>query len=802
MSGIFADLKLALLMFRKRPLLHFTIVAMLAAGVAGNAAIFSIFNSLFLKPLPFSEPKRLVNLDETAPKWNLEFVSISYPDFHAWREHNRTFDSMALYRDESFNLALDGEPRRILVARVTHDLGRVLRLAPLFGRHFTAEEDTPGAPKVTLIGEALWQEQFGGRPDVLGETLHLDSVAHTIVGVLPSEARFIDDTELWVPLATDVDENPGSWYLSGIGRLAPNATVDEARADLTRIHRNLIEERSVNEITTPVVLPILDRFVGEYRRGTLALLFGVGLVLLMACGNVAGLMWVRSSSRQQEMGVRLALGARRGRIVRQLLTESFLLAVAGGAVGVWLGRSALGALVLRMPDEIPTWIDFELDLRFLCFTLVVLVGVAVLSGLSPALRAARTNVQEALKLSPRSATSDRGHRFRLATLVAAEVAVALALSIGAALVAQSFREVMDVDPGFRPEGVLTYRVSLPELRYERDARGAFIAQHLADVGAIPAVLGAGAVNSAPFGNHEGGFFEIENAPPKDPDAPSPVVLARSATAGYFRAMGVELSAGRVFRDDPSDENSVVVNETFVQTFWPEDAPTSVLGNRIRAGSGGSHYPWLTVVGVTTDVRHYGLDEEMRPGVYQPYQSARNQTMTIVLRSAGDPSSLVGPARDAMRRRDASIPLYRTATMVERMESSLWPRRASTWLISWFSLFSLGLAVSGIYGVTAHAVRERGREVSIRIALGARSHQLLSAVLVEGMLPVAAGVAVGLVGTFVASRGLSTFLFGVTASDIRVYGAVTTVVVIAAFLANFLPARRAARSDPMDALRAE
>jgi len=375
----------------------------------------------------------------------------------------------------------------------------------------------------------------------LGETIVLDSEAYAIIGVLPQEAVFVGNTDAWIPLATTVDTNPGGWYLRGIGRLNAGVSVDEARMDLERIHKSRIDSRSVNAITSPVVLPILERFVGDYRQGTTVLLAAVALVLLMACGNVAGLMLARAKSREHELAVRLALGAARARIVRQLLTESLLLTLIGGGFGAWLGHSALRVALARLPREIPGWIHFELDARFLAFSLVVIVAATIVSGLVPAFRASRTDIQQALRASSFRTSAGPAGRLGSRLLIVGEVSLALILLVGAGFMVQSFRAILDVDPGFRPEGVLTYKLSLPSSDYATgEARDQLFERHLEQLEALPGVLSAGAVNTAPLGTHEGRFFQIENAAPRDPDSQSPVVLVRAVAGRYFDAMGASL----------------------------------------------------------------------------------------------------------------------------------------------------------------------------------------------------------------------------------------------------------------------
>ncbi len=796
------DLKVAILFAAKRPASSLLIVSILAFGIAGVTAIFSVFNGLLLRPLPFPEPERLMDVDETAPLWDLDFVSVAYPDFEAYRSENRTFEALAAYDDEDANLFRRGEtPRRVRTARVTHDLERVLQIEPLLGRIFNAEEDRPGGAKVALLGEALWREQFGAADGVLGESLLLDGEPHTVIGVLPEAAVFIGDAEIFVPLATDASESSGSWYLHAIGRLRPGATLESARADLLRIHRSRIEARPVNEITSPVVNPVLDRILGEYRSGAAALLAAVLTVLIMVCANVSGLMLARSASRRREMGIRLALGASRGRIARLVLLESFLLAAAGGTLGVALGHGALRALLAHLPENVPRFLRFEIDGTFLLASLGLLIGSTLVSGLAPAMSASRTDANHALRESGRSLSASASARRRLGALVVVELTLASVLLVGAGVLLESFREIARVDPGFRPEGVLTYRIALPDETYgEEKARLAFYERHLEQVRSFPGVLSAGAVSAPPLGGHEGWFFEAEGAAPREPDAPNPVVLLRVATPGYFETLGITLHAGRFFDEsdgrDP-EAGVAIINEEIAELFWPG---MEALGRRIRTGT--EEHSWLTVVGVVRDVKHYGLQTKMRPGVYLPFRASVRREMTLALRTASEPDALASPAREAVRELDPSLPLFDVASMSRRLRESLWIRQTSSWLVSVFAAFALTLAVAGIYGVVSHAVNERTREIAIRMALGARRSQVFTSVLKQGGTLIGIGVGLGVLCALLSGRLLSSFLFQVSAADLGVYALVTGILVVSSLLANWLPARRACAIDPMDSLRAD
>jgi predicted permease len=801
MHSVIHDVRYAFRTLFKQPAYALTVIGMLTLGIAGNTAIFSVFNGLFLRPLPFANPDQLVNFDETAPRWDLEYVGMAYPDFDAWREHNQSFQDMAVVDDQSFAVSLQGEAQRVDGAAVTHDMASVLRIRPALGRFFTPEEDRPDGEQVVMLGHGLWQREFGGETDILGNTLNLDGGPYTIIGVLPEEAAFVNDADLWIPLATDVTERTGSWYLDGIGRLKPGVTVEAALEDLTRIHKNMIEDRPVNEITSPVVLPVLERFLGEYRLGTTAMLGAVGMVLLIACANIAGLTLARSIARSREVGIRLAMGAQRRRIAQQLLTESLVLAAAGALPGLALGYAGTTAMMAMMPDLLPSWITFDIDYRVVLFTLSLTMGAALVFGLMPALQASNSNVQGVLHASSGRSTETALKRRSLSVLVVGEIALALVLLIVTGLSVLDVRALLNVDPGFTTENVLTYRIGLPRERYEEsEQRLAFFNAHLEEIRALPGVQAAGAATARPLGGHWGNFFEIEGAPPLGPDEQNPVILNRVVSPGYLDAIGVTLLAGRDFTENDGRSEgalAVIVNETFARRFWPDADP---IGKRMRYP--GDDVPWMTVVGVTHDTKHYGLDTPMRPGVFQPYPQRAAETMAIVVRSSVDPLSLANSVRRLVQARDPELPVDDVTTMSAALDESLWARRAASWLAAIFSVVALLMAVGGIYGVISYGVSQRTHEISIRMALGARGGQVLRHVMRQGSLLVSAGVVLGLGGAYAAAHAISPALFGVDPGDLRVYGVVTLILGAVTLLANFLPARRAAGLDPMSGLRGE
>lgn len=800
LESIWHDWKVALRILWTKPAFSAMVIGMLALGVAANAAIFSIFDGLFLRPLPFSDPERLVALDETAPKWNLKFVGISNPDFDAWRKGNATFDGMAFFNWNGANLSDNsGVAQRVKAAFVTRDLLSVLGLKPELGRDFRPEEDRPGGAKVVLLGYNLWQRLFQGDRNILGRVLKLDGQPCTVIGVLPQNAVLPPDTEAWAPLAAD-PKNSGSYYLQGVGRLKRGVTLDRARADLLRVHRSMVQGASmkVNEITSPVVMPLRDRYLGDYRTVTRILLGAVGVVLLIACVNIAGLMMVRGESRTREIAIRTAIGASRVRIVRQLLTESFLVAGFGGVLGVLLGKLCLRGLVALMPEDIPDWVRFNMDGRFALFCVAITGAAAVLFGLAPALQAVAADTHANLQEASRSSLS-RKKRGILSALVVCEIALALVLLISSGLLVQAFRKVLRVDPGFRPENVITWNLRPAEAKYPKPGQQRALYDGLIDrLKVLPGVRSVSAVSLVPLDGHTGTFFDVEGHT-LGPNEKNPVVLDLTAMPGYFEAMGITFVAGRPFTAQDNDAKSpkvVVINESFAKQVMPGLDP---IGRRIRYNGAKV---WMQVIGVTRDTKHYGLDEEMKPCVIAPFSLHPRSGMALVVRSSTDPRGLVAPARDIIRQLDRDLPMFDVLTMTERLDRSLWVRRTYSSLFAAFAIVAIILASAGIYGVVSFAVSQRTREIGIRMALGASPGQVMAGVLGNGMVLVSIGVALGLIGSVMAARLLDTLLFGVSTRDPVTYGAVALGVVCVGLLANSVPARRAAGVDPMHALRAE
>lgn len=802
MTGLSHDLKVAWRAMVARPTFSLMVIGMLALGIAGNAAIFSLFNGLFLRPFPFSNPERLADVDETAPQWNLEFTGVSNHDQDLWRKSTQAFESIAFFTGGGGNLSGEGSVQRVRGAQVTWNLLDVLGLKPALGRSFTEADDKPGTPDILMLSNRLWRAAFQADRGVVGRVLKLNERPFTVVGVLPPEAVLPDQADVWAPLRADLTQGSG-WYLSGIGRLRPGVTMQQAQADLLRVHRNAPSNGQFNhlpDITSPTVRPLRDRYLGNVRTAGRVLLVAVGAVLLIACVNIAALMLVRGSARAREIAIRTAVGASRGRIVAQLMSESLLLAAFAGIVGVLAGAGLLKAMARLMPENLPRWVTFQFDFRFALFCLAITGTAAVLFALLPAIQASGVSAKDAMQEGGRTSGSRR-HTFTLRGLVAAEVALALAVLVAAGLVLQGFRAVSRVDPGFRADGVLTFTVSLPAARYSAEKlRVGFLDRLVAELRTLPAVQSAAATSAPPLGGHWGNFYQAEGSRPLGPNEKNPVVLQVVVTPGYLGLLGVKQLGGRDYTQADEGNKVTIVNESFVKQYWPEVKQAGeAVGRRIRPGSNS---PWRTIAGVVGDEKHYGMDEPMKPAVYLAYRDVPRNTMTLVLRTGGEPEALTSSAREVLRRLDPELPMFDVRVLSNRLRDSLWVRRGSAWLFGSFAIVALLLAGAGIYGVVSYTVSQRRHEIGIRMALGARPERVLGEVIRGGMTIVAIGAVLGLAIAWLASHLLGTLLFGVSPRDPVIYLGVALGILLIGFLANLVPARRAASMDPMRVLRSE
>jgi putative ABC transport system permease protein len=799
-----SDFRYALRSLGRQKAASALVVAMLALGIAGNVAVFSLVNGLFFRPFPFEEPDRLVFINEKAPRWNLEVTGVNFPDFDHWRKGQQLFDSIAAWDSSHLNLSDESSADRIAAAAVSHEFATVLRIRPLIGRMFTAGEDAPKGASVVLISHGLWVERFGKDANALGRTLKLNGRPHTIIGVLPPEAdAYPGDARLWVPFQGDPAQEGQSYGANAIGRLKPGVTPEQGEADLLRAHQPIFDKRDKERVVSPFVLPLREINVREFRTAATTLTIAVGLLLVVACANVAAVMLARALSRRREMGIRVALGANRIRLVRQLFVENTMLAIGGGGLGLVAGQWAIRALIESLPDGAPPWAQFSLDGRVMLFAAVSSIATVLLFGWAPALHAIRGDLRAAMTNLANAAISTPGGGRSLRFIVGAEFALATLLLVCGGLLVRAYDRVRHVDPGFSPTGVLTFTVSLPNATYPAEKLLPFWDRLEARMAQLPGVQSVGLVNCPPFGCHWGSFYVAEGAPPLGPNDSNPVVLNRYATPTYFATMGVRLKAGRFFtasdgRGGPDQERVVIINETFARTFFP--GVENPVGRRMR--STNDKAPWNRVIGLVEDVKHHGLERPTRPGIYWPLAQRPIDTAAVALKAAGNAESLTESARAAMREVDPELPLFGVRTMETALQRTLATRTTYSWMLAVFALTALVLALGGTYGVSSYLVTQRTREIGIRVALGAARRDIIRGVLRATLALTGIGIVAGTAASLGVARWLESLLFGVNPNDALTLSTSIAVLITAAVMANVLPARRAARVDPMTSLRSE
>ena len=801
MRTLWQDLRYGIRMLLQRPGFTALAVLTLAVGIGANTAIFSVVNAVILRPLPYADPDRLMLLRETKLPQFPEFA-IAPGNFLDWQSQNEVFEQLEAFRTHFYNLTGNAEPERLRAARVTAGTFSMLGIQPALGRDFLAEEDRPGNDGVALISHGLWQRRFGGDPAIVGQQMTLNGRSHTVIGVMPASLRFLDrNAELWAPMAfTDQDrQNHGGHFINAVGRLRPGITQEQALTNLTTIAARLEQQYpDTNAGWSVKVTPLFEAAVGEMRPTLLVLLGAVALVLLIACANVANLLLARASSRHKEIAIRSALGASRWRVVRQLLTESVLLALVGGACGIVLAYWGLDLLLSLAPASLPRMRDVSLDGSALGYTLAITLLTGVIFGLAPALQSSNPDLNESLKEGGRGSTGGPRQRVR-SLLVVTEVALALVLLAGAGLMLKSFWRLQQVDPGFNPENALVVGISLPPTKYADDQqRAAFFRQLLERTAALPGVEAVGATHSMPIISDYLLGFVIEGRPPAAPgDEPSTNYYAVSPD--YFRAMGITLVRGRSFteRDTAGAPRVAIINETFARRFFAGEDP---IGKRIHVTNGPETF--REVVGIVADVRQYGLDREAPIQFYEPYLQEPFSGMSLVVRTAAEPSALSAAIRQEVFALDKDQPVASVRTLEEVLAESVARRRFSMWLLGLFGGVALLLASVGIFGVMNYTVAQRTHEIGIRLALGAQRRDILRLVVGQGMILALIGVALGLIAAFAGTRVMASMLYGVSATDPLTFTGVALLLAVVAFLACYLPARRATRVDPMVALRYE
>jgi predicted permease len=813
LETLIQDIRYGVRTLAKSPGFTAVAVVTLALGIGANSAIFSVVNGLLLRPLPYRDSDRLAIIWTHSPGANVVQDWPSPGHFSAIKSQTSAFESLAIAQSTSYNLAGETTPERIDALRVSSDIFPLLGAQPLLGRVFLPEEDGPGTTPTVVLSYGFWQRRFGGDRGVPGRTLTLNGKPYTVVGVMPADFSLgyevmptvdsVQQPDVLVPLMFDAKqwEEQGDENYNILARLKPGATVAQAQAELNAVAHHL--EQQFPERYPPSrafsfsVRPLLEQVVGDVRLALLILLGAVGFVLLIACANVANLQLARATVREKEMAVRAALGAGRWRITRQLLTESVVLSFAGGALGLLVAYWGLDALRALDPGNIPRLQNITLDGRVLSFTFGVAVVTGVLFGLAPALRSSRVNLGETLKEGGRSAVGGHG-RLRDA-LVVAEIALSLVLLAGAGLLVRSFARVEQVEPGFDARNVLSMRFSVAGTAHKGEQSGEFYRQLLERVRHLPGVESAGVASTVPLSSSiSWGEITIEGYSPASGQAAIQSDL-RAAGVGYFETMKIPLVSGRHFDEHDTKDSTpvVIIDEHMARTYWPGQDP---VGKRLKTGLLDSHEPWLTVVGVVGNVKQYALDADSRVALYVPHQQYPISTAYMVVRTSVEPQSLVSAVTQEARSLDPNVPVFDVKTMEQRLSESLARRRFAMLSLALFALVAMVLAAVGIYGVISYSVAQRTREIGVRVALGARTRDVHALVIRQGMTLALFGVVVGLAGAAGLTRLMSSLLFGVSATDPLTFAAITLLLAAVVLLACYVPARRAAKVDPMVALR--
>ncbi|MFL6333872.1 MAG: ABC transporter permease [Pyrinomonadaceae bacterium] len=819
MRRLIRDLRFGVRMLLKNP--GFTLVAVvtLALGIGANTAIFSVVNAVLLRPLDYGEPDRVVALWENVPgkggRWR-----VAPANFLDWRRQNQVFAEVAAFSASTLNLTGEGEPAELSGSRVSEGYFGVLGVRPVLGRAFLAEEYEPGKGQVVMLGQGLWRRRFGSDPNVVGKTIRLDGNAYTVVGVMPAgvyptwptTSKISFDAarqEYLIPMSFNPAwaSNRNSHVLGVVARLKPDVSFARAQADMDLIAGRLEEAYPANNAGEgALVTPLADEVVGDVRPALLVLLGTVGLVLLVACANVASLLLAQLAARRKEVAIRAALGAGRAQLVRQFLVEGALLSLAGGALGVLLAAWGVDVLLKIMPREIPRLDQVGVDARVLLYTLALSAFTGLVFGLVPALQASRADLHETLKEAGRTAgAGPLRQRFRR-MLVVAQVALAVVLVVGAALLIKSFWRLRQVDPGFKPEHVAVLSLSLPQTKYgEWQKMSAFYSQLVERVEGLPGVRSATVAYDNPLTSNWLDSFNIEGRPDPGPGQ-TPVECFRPVGHEYFRTVGIELVKGRHFekQDDPSHPGAAIINEAFARKYFPGADP---LGQRLLTSTparmSGAPVPTaFEIVGVVRDTKFKGLSAESSPAFYVPARQFPLSSMVVMARVDGDPGAYAQPLRDAVWGLDRDQPINAVTTLETLVAEDVAQPRFNMLLMGLFGGLALLLAAVGVYGLLSYSVAQRTREIGVRIALGARERDIFRLALRQGVAPALAGILLGLAAACALTRLLSSLLYGTGANDLSTYAFVAVLLTAVALLACYLPARRATKVDPMVALRYE
>jgi putative ABC transport system permease protein len=816
MDAVLFDIRYAARRIQQSPMFALMVVLTLALGIGANSAIFSVVNTVLFRPLPYRQPDRLVTIFHHYPSLKLE-APVSAPGFKDYRDRTHSFDGVSVEAGWNVNLTGIGDPERLRGTKVSAQFFTTLGAAAAIGRTFRPEEDVIGSDHEIVLSDGLWKRTFGADRNVTSRKVSLNGETYDIVGVMPSE--FSDpwnrDAELWAPLALDpalfVPGNYTNEYLQLTARLKPGVTLDQAARDMTAFAEQLKKENS-NQFSRDWTLEtksMMEVRTGRIRLALFVLLGAVGFVLLIACANVANLMLARAAARQKEVAIRTALGANRWVLVRQLLVESVMLALVGGALGLFLAWLSVRVLVAVNPGNVPRIAELSIDGRVIVFTMIVSLGTGIVFGLVPALQLSRDSLHVTLKEGGRSGTADKKGQLIRRLLVIGELALALTLLIGGGLLIKSFVRLAGVDPGFNPHNLLTFSLALPKSAYPSDtATRQFFAAVIPRIAQVPGVQSAGGTTVMPFGGSwSTGSFNVEGyTVPQNTNGPWGDI--RVVTGAFFKTLQLPQVKGRLLgpQDDPHAPAVAVVDEEFVRRFFkPDDNP---LGKRIWFGASPATATtqYITIVGVVGHAKHEGLDADPRIQMYLPESQFTRfgavNFMDIAVRTAGDPNTMVSAIRAAIHDVDRNLPMARVRTMDDLIGASMGDRRLSTVLLGVFAGIALLLASIGIYGVMSYTVAQRTRELGVRVALGAQRDNVLGLVMKQGMTLAVIGVAIGLAGAFALTRFIATQLFSVRPTDPVTFASVTGLLAGVALFATFVPALRATRVDPMVALREE
>jgi len=810
----------------------FTAIAIitLAIGIGANTAIFSVVDAVLLRPLPYPDPERLVVLWSAPPG---QRGGSSLPDYREWRDRSQGFEGLGGFFYGDFNLSgQNQDPERVQGASVTTNLFSVLGVNPAIGRSFLPEEDQFGRHRVALLSDGLWRRRYGADPRLIGETIGLGGESYTVVGVMPPDMPFLDNTprvELWRPISFPPGDNMDSrnnYFVTLIGRLKNGVTLNQAQAEVEGIAATIKQNFPGNDQLEASVAPLSEELIGSVRSGLLVLLGAVGFVLLVACVNVANLLLARAASRERELAIRASLGASRARLIRQLMLEGVPLGLIGGAAGLLLATWGVALLQSMLPATLPRHNAISINPNVLLFTLSISILTITVFGLLPALQATRVDVRDGLSEGGRGLTAGRRRSRVRSMLVAAELALALVLLIGAGLMVRSFLKLSRVDAGFNPHNVLTMRIPLPEAKYKvpttlnspSPAGLAFFEQMLGRVRNIPGVQSAGVSTMLPLGAGSGWgkFFSIEGRPVPASLSQVPAVRFLLISEDYLTAMGIPVLRGRAFndRDTAESQQVAIINDTIARRFFADEDP---LGKTIWMGPPESLLPpdaqtpdnqfvRRTIVGVVADVKGPSLDKAANAEVLAPYQQYRREgwtnTMMLAVRTSGPPQAPLAAVRNILHDMDSEQPITSVANMEERMTVAMSQPRFSTVLLGLFALMGLVLASVGIFGVMSYVVTQRTHEIGIRLALGASRRDVLALVVGQGFRLTLVGLVIGLTASLALTRLMSSLLFGVSATDLATFGVISVLLTVVSLLACYLPARRATKVDPMTALRYE